>query len=268
MILTLSCQFVDSRMGQPTPATSTPAIGGSATTTRQPSATADQSQPSDTATAVVVITFTLTQEAYPGPGTEGPPPTYEPYPGPDDTTTPIVPPDLALTQTALPTPLSTFPLPGTSTILAMTPTSSLTPFGTLTPTHSATPVFVTTPTPTLPAFINLNGLWYGDRKIELKNRYCEETIYHSLRWRIQQDSTYNLLVNDDLSGKLNRHVVTLSGTEYFQGGTLDLYYILTVGPTEHRLSGYFYGRAVLPNVCDRSGNIQLSVPDGWIEVLR
>jgi hypothetical protein len=137
-----------------------------------------------------------------------------------------------------------------------------------TPTPSATLAYVPTFTPTLPGLIRLTGLWYGYRKIEIQRRDCEESIFHNLRWRIFQDNNYNLLVNGDLSGYLKGDVVVLSGTEYFEGGTLDLTYILTVGPTVHRLSGYFYGKARLPNVCGGSNITQVNVPDGWIEVER
>ena len=89
-----------------------------------------------------------------------------------------------------------------------------------------------------------------------------------MRWRIEQDSQYNLLVNDDLSGWLKGHVATLSGIEYFQGGTLNLTYILTVGPTRHELSGYFYGKARLKDVCGRPQRTQVNVPDGSVDVER
>jgi hypothetical protein len=147
-------------------------------------------------------------------------------------------------------------------------TPTLTPEGSLTPIPSATPVFVPTFTPTLPSHIDLTGLWYGWRRIEIKYRDCEESIVHNLRWRIVQDSSYNLLVNDDLSGWLNIPVVVLSGTEYFEGGTLELTYILTVGPTRHELSGYFYGKARLKGVCGRPQRTQVNVPDGSVDMER
>ena len=53
-----------------------------------------------------------------------------------------------------------------------------------------------------------------------------------------------------------------------QGGTLELTYILTVGPTRHELSGYFYGMARLKDVCGRPQRTQVNVPNGSVDMER
>ncbi len=260
LLLVLSCRFLSDGIGGEAPVEATLSPTAAGALTASPAATATQPPPE--APTQVIVTVTDTPVSYPGSvETE----TLAPYPGPVESLTQELYPGPVWTETTSPTSAA---LTQTEQSLLQTMQADL---GTPTPpipTPSPTLAYVPTFTPTLPGLINLTGLWYGYRKIEIKFRDCEESVFHNLRWRIFQDNKYNLLVNGDLSGYLKGNVVVLSGIEYFEGGTLNLTYILTVGPTEHRLSGYFYGSARLPDVCGRKNVTGMSVPGGWIEVER
>lgn len=281
LLAALSCRLVTGQ-GTPVPQAVTSAVATNSVP--RLTGTSTQAAPAETATAVVVITFTATslpeasptlatQPSYPGPDLTSPPTIGGPYPGPIGTPPQILSPS--------PGAQYTFPAPATEDGMAtleaqLTQTSGLTPnlTTTLTPSQvfvpapSATPVFVPTFTPTLPANLNLTGNWFGFRKITYQFRDCEESIAHSLRWRIYQFPDYTIQVNNSLGGWLKGNVVVLSGIEEYNGGSLDLTYILTVGPTRHELSGYMYGKARLPHACGSKGLRLVNVPNGRLDVER
>lgn len=242
-----------------------PFIGG-----QEASPTAAQTQPGQAG-----------ETAYPGPATEAPA-----YPPPGDQGQ--IPAEA--TVTASPTPVTVLPsdtpvasvtitLEPTASATAVTAFPSLTPIG-QTPTASATlPVTIApsfTPLPTfwatstyepLPVNFTMIGNWQGFRRIQIKRRDCEESIAHTLSWRFEQLGT-SLWVNNDLTGYINGRVVVLEGQEKFLGGTLDLTYILSVGPDRHTLSGRLYGAARLAGFCQIGQTREYSVPNGSLEVTR